>query len=485
MCFFMNLQLQKPLLIGGLALSAGLLGMDMIHHALTDVGDLLLMGTTIAGGGYWWWSRHRSIAPKAAPGPVDRAALEQAIARVRIIGERLTAAGLDATELQRQLQQSLAQLSEPHYRLAVTGPGRTGKTKLIEALPRAIRANAQASANEERAVEIIETPGLFAPGAENRDGEIDASLTLADLVLFVINGDLTATAYQFLAALSKRQRLLLAFNQQDRYLPIDRETVTQKIRSTLGSLLAGADVLATSAYPAEIKVKAIQADGSVVESLERPSVVVENLTDRLQAVFTAEGTDLRIASTYRQVAKLETWGKQQLNDLRRAKAMPAIEQSQWIVGAAAFANPLPALDLLATAAVNVQMIMDLGAIYQQKFSLEQAQVVASNLGGLLLKLGLVEFSTQTIGQLLKTNPATYAIGGLIQGLSAAYLTRIVGLALVEYLEEQEELVPTAAGNLDRLGAILNRVFQANQHMATLQGFVQQGIDRLVPSSQTV
>jgi uncharacterized protein len=469
----MNLQLQKPVLIGGLALSAGLLGMDVIHHALTDVGDLLLMGTTIAGGGYWWWSRQRSAAPSVTPGPIDQAGLEQAIARVRTIGERLTAAGLDATELQRQLQQALEQLSSPHYRLAVTGSGRTGKTKLIEVLPKV---------SGDRQVETTETPALFAPGAENRDGEINESLTLADLVLFVINGDLTATAYQFLERLSKRQRLLLAFNQQDRYLPIDRETVTQKLRSTVSGLLAGADLLATSAYPAEIKVKAVQADGSVVESLERPPVVVENLTDRLEGVWSAEGPQLRIASTYRQVAKLEIWGQKQLNDLRRAKAMQVIEQSQWIVGAAAFANPVPALDLLATAAVNVQMIMDLGAIYQQKFSLEQAQVVASSLGGLLLKLGLVEFSTQTIGQILKTNPATYAIGGLIQGLSAAYLTRIVGLALVEYLEEQPENVPRGAWNLERFGSILSGVFQANQRFAMVQEFVQNGLGRLGPGS---
>jgi uncharacterized protein len=469
----MNLQLQKPVLIGGLALSAGLLGMDVIHHALTDVGDLLLIGTTLAGGGYWWWSRNRSNLPQAAPGPVDQAELEQAIARVRMIGERLAGAGLDATELQRQLQQALEQLSSPHYRLAVTGPRRTGKTKLIAVLPKAVG---------ERQVEATETPALFAPGAENRDEEIDEALTLADLVLFVINGDLTATAYQFLEKLSQRQRLLLAFNQQDRYLPIDRETVTQKIRSTVSGLLGGADVLATSAYPADIKVKTVQADGSMVESLERPPVVVENLSDRLQTVLTTEGPQLRIASTYRQVAKLETWGQKQLNDLRRAQAMPAIEQSQWIVGAAAFANPVPALDLLATAAVNAQMIMDLGAIYQQKFSLEQAQVVASNLGGLLLKLGLVEFSTQTIGQILKTNPATYAIGGLIQGLSAAYLTRIVGLALVEYLEEQPENVPSGSWNLERFSSILSGVFQANQRFAMVQEFVRNGLGRLEPSS---
>jgi uncharacterized protein len=472
------MSLQKPVLIGGLALSAGLLGMDVIHHALTDVGDLLLMGTTLAGGGYWWWSKNRSIPPKASPSPVNQATLEQLVARVKTIGDRLTAAGLDATELQQQLQQALEHLSVHHYQLAVTGPGRTGKTKLLKALPQEIG---------ERALKVTETAALFAAGENNEDGVTDDALSLADLVLFVINGDLTATTYQYLEKLSKRQRLLLAFNQQDRYLPADRTTVAQKIRNTVSALLPAADVLTTTAAPAAIKVKAIQADGSVVESIEYPPVVMDALTERLQAVLTAEGEQLRLASTYRRVARLQTRGQKQLNDQRRTKALPVIEQSQWIVGAAAFANPLPALDLLATAAVNVQMIVDLGAIYQQKFSLEQAQVVASSLGGLLLKLGLVEFTTQTIGQILKTNAATYAIGGLIQGLSAAYLTRIVGLALIEYLAEQEEMVAVVGGvwNLDRFSPILDRVFQANQRLTMLQGFVQQGLDRFVPSSPAV
>jgi uncharacterized protein len=472
------MSLQKPVLIGGLALSAGLLGMDVIHHALTDVGDLLLIGTSLAGGGYWWWSQKRSIAPKASPSPVNQATLEQLVARVKTIGDRLTAAGLDATELQRQLQQAIEHLNVPHYQLAVTGPGRTGKTKLIEALPHEIG---------ERALKVTETSALFAAGENNEDGVTDNALSLADLVLFVINGDLTATTYQYLEKLSKRQRLLLAFNQQDRYLPADRATVAQKIRNTVSGLLPAADVLATTAAPTAIKVRAIQADGSVVESIEHPPIVMDALTERLQAVLTAEGEQLRLASTYRRVEQLQTQGQKQLNDQRRTKALPVIEQSQWIVGAAAFANPLPALDLLATVAVNVQMIVDLGAIYQQKFSLEQAQVIASSLGGLLLKLGLVEFTTQTIGQILKTNAATYAIGGLIQGLSAAYLTRIVGLALIEYLAEQEEMVAVVGGvwNLDRFSPILDRVFQANQRLAMLQGFVQQGLDRFVPSSQAV
>jgi uncharacterized protein (DUF697 family) len=86
-----------------------------------------------------------------------------------------------------------------------------------------------------------------------------------------------------------------------------------------------------------------------------------------------------------------------------------IEQYQWIAAAAAFANPVPALDLLATAAISAQVVTDLGEIYQQKFSLQQAQAAAKTLGSLMLKLGLVELSTQTIGTILKGNAFTHIL----------------------------------------------------------------------------
>ncbi|NEQ25996.1 MAG: DUF697 domain-containing protein, partial [Microcoleus sp. SIO2G3] len=92
-------------------------------------------------------------------------------------------------------------------------------------------------------------------------------------------------------------------------------------------------------------------------------------------------------------------------------------------------------------------------------------------------------SSQAIAPLLKSHALTYVAGGTLQGLSAAYLTRIAGLTLVEYFEEQSWSATPAVGlQLDRLGEKLQLVFQANQRLAFLQGLVKQGIDRLTPST---
>jgi len=167
--------------------------------------------------------------------------------------------------------------------------------------------------------------------------------------------------------------------------------------------------------------------------------------------------------------------------VRRDRALPLIDQAQWIVATTAFANPFPALDLLAAAAINAQMVMDLSKLYQQKFSLNQAKTVATTMASLMVKLGVVEISTQAIATVLKTNVVTYIAGGLLQGVSAAYLTRLAGLTLIEYFEGD---IPDGTVKRDLLQQIMEKIFQQNQRIPFLQAFVKQAVDKLKSTTLT-
>ena len=99
----------------------------------------------------------------------------------------------------------------------------------------------------------------------------------------------------------------------------------------------------------------------------------------------------------------------------------------------------------------------------------------------MIKLGIVEVSTQAIGTLLKTNALTYMAGGAVQGVSGAYLTRIAGLALIEYWESDDRSSTDTAPPIqrDRLQTIIKTVFQQNQRSAFFQGFVTHAFDRII------
>jgi uncharacterized protein len=466
----MSLQIQKPILVGGLAV-AGFLGLDLLSHAVASNGNVLVLGTMAIGGGYWLWSKNRGTTV-TQPIKIDSSTLTRLSDQVKLIADQLTIEGGNSESLRQSLVQALQQVDRQHYRLAVTGAARVGKTSVIAALPATDFISAQP-------LELTETAALFE--VDGADWQISQVLQQADLVVFVTNGDLTATEFAYLSKL--QQQVVVVLNKQDQLAPVDRDTVYQNIQRTVAGLTN--QVVVIAAKPAPIKVRAIAASGDVQESIEQPPIEITPLTNALRTVLAASGAQLVLNTTYWEVDRLKNTGKAQLNGLRRARALPIIEQRQWIAGATAFANPLPALDLLATAAVNAQTIVDLSAIYQQPFSIELGQSAASAMGGLLLKLGLVEVSTQAIGSILKTNAVTYVAGGLVQGMSAAYLTRIVGLTLMEYFADRDMVAAQTnpVWNPDRFGTLLQQVFQANQRLTVMQEFVQQGIQRLLPDPQ--
>jgi GTPase SAR1 family protein len=409
---------------------------------------------------------------------VNRADVDKAIAQTQVIINQLAQEAVNHPHL-AILRENLAklplELDRKEINLAVTGGKSVGKSTVIEVLKTAPTIQGMS-------LNFAETAPLFSVAGENSDVVILSEMQKSDFVLFLTNGDLTDSEFQVLQQLKAgKQPSLLVFNKQDQYQPDERATVFQSLKQRIG-----ANVVATAASPVPVKVRKHEEDGSFQEWMEQPTPDIQQLTQQLAAVVGQQGEQLVCNTTNRKVLLLKAEAKNCLNGVRRDQATPFIEQYQWIAAAAAFANPVPALDILATAAITAQMVIDLGNIYQQKISWEQAQQVAGTMGSLMLKLGLVELSTRAVTGILKTNVATFVAGGMVEGVSAAYLTRVAGLSLVAYFEQQEiALESGSALNLDKLRQVLQTVFQQNQKMAVLEAFVKQGVKRLLPEAKPV
>ncbi len=489
----MAVKLRRPILVGGVGLSFSLWALQSLHHSVAQLGEFAVLGAIAVGSCLWLFQQGRAKDAQKQPdsSPLNRATVEKAIALADGMVSQLEAEAENheaLAGLRQQVAQLKAELDRQEIRLAVTGGKAVGKTTLIQELESSWVPQLQ------QPLCLRETPALFTGTDAGKKLETAALATAiaSDLVLFVTNGDLTEPEFQILQHLAAaNQRSVLVFNKQDQYLPEERATVLlslrQRMQEMLGAQVAAGELRAfgIAASPNPVKVRQQQSDGSVREWLEKPAPETKQLTDQLAQILVQEGQQLMWATTRRAAVELKAEAKTVLNRVTRDRAVPVIEQYQWIAAAAAFANPVPALDLLATAAINAQLVMELGAIYQQKFSFQQAQAVAGTLGSLMLKLGLVELSTQTIGTVLKSNAVTFVAGGAVQGVSAAYLTRLAGMSLVEYFQEQDAGTTSEAGsplNLDQLGQKLQRVFQQNQQVAFLQSFVKLGVGRLLPES---
>ncbi|MFN6530871.1 YcjF family protein [Nostoc sp. ChiSLP03a] len=475
----MVVKLQRPILVGGLGLSFSLWMLDSWHDSIVQVGEFGLLSVLAVGGGLWLFQQKRSkdSLEQLDGMVVDRTTVESAIAKTETVINQLAqeAENHPALEtLREQVAQLLLELDRQQIKVAVTGGKSVGKSTLIQVLEQNLET--------QNSVSLQETAPLFREVGENSDAAILAEVAKSDFVLFLTNGDLTDSEFQTLQQLkAANQPNMLVFNKQDQYLTDESANIFSQLKQRMQG-----NVVATAASPVAIKVRKHEADGSVQEWMEQPAADIQQLTHHLGEVLAQQGQRLVWLTTMRKAGLLKAEAKNWLNETRRDRATPIIEQYQWIAAAAAFANPVPAFDILATAAINAQMVMDLGNIYQQKFSLEQAQTVAGTMGSLMLKLGLVELSTKAISTVLKSNAVTFVAGGVVQGVSAAYLTRVAGLSLVEYFQQQEIAIDSGTGlNLENLRQTLQKVFQQNQQIGFLQGFVKQGMKRLLPEVQPV
>ncbi|MBD2327557.1 DUF697 domain-containing protein [Alkalinema sp. FACHB-956] len=470
--------------LGGLGLAASIWILDGITDWLGEWVPAIVLGSGAAWA-YLSFAKPQRQLVYRRPVTVERVktALVEAEAVVNQLAAEVKELAIEGSaqqvsEFRTQLHEILAELKREDIRLVAMGGKRVGKTTLTQLL------QTQWATDISHKIHLQDSPELFAAAEAGLSMEAEAwQLAKAgDLVLFVTEGDLTESQIQAIKKLTEaHRRTVVVFNKQDQYLPKEQAEILSKIRDRLRGMVAPEDVVSVAGQPRPMKVRQHQADGSIQEWLEEPEPQITDLTTRLETILATEGQKLILASSLGNVEALKVDAKIKLNQVRRDRAMPIIERAQWVIAGTAFANPFPALDLLATAAISGQMVVELSHLYQKKFSLEQGKTIAKTLAELMVKLGIVEVSTQAIGVVLKTNAITYVAGGALQGVSAAYLTRIAGLALVNYFEGEGE---TTTIRKDRLQDILKQVFQQNQRSAFIQGFVKQAIDKLMADPQS-
>lgn len=482
----MTVKLQRPILVGGIGLSVLLWLLDSVQHSMAELGEATILGIMAAGVGVWLFKKPQSpqIHKPTVISPPTKEAAQEAIALSTATIDNLSkeAEGSKShkeicspiTQLRQQVTKLTEELERQEISIAVTGGQGVGKTSLAKIL------RSEWVSHHSQKLEIMDISWPQEWTIKNDDTQL-YPLSPYDLILFITTGDLIDSEYQFLSkSTSLGQRFLLVWNKQDQYLPDQKPQILQKLKETLSRINSAEDVVGVVASPNLVKVRKHQSDGSIQESIEQPLPEISGLIEKLDKILTQESQQLVWATTKRKAKIITLEAKNILNQVRRESAIPVIEQYQWIAAATAFANPVPALDLLATAAINAQLIVDLSGIYQQKFSLEQGKQVAGTIAELMLKLGLVELSTKTLTTILKSNAVTFVAGGAVQGVSSAYLTRVAGMSLVEYFQSQKD---SNSVNIEKLGKILQNVFSQTLQNNFLNSFVSQVMSHILPQDK--
>ncbi|MDZ8263413.1 GTP-binding protein [Nostoc sp. ChiQUE01b] len=396
--------------------------------------------------------------------------------------------GLVKPELEA-LRATLNKLDSNVIRIAVFGLVSRGKSAVLNALlgdkilqtgplngvtqwPRSVRWQPGGKV----LVELIDTPGLDEIAGESRADMAREVVHQADLILFIVSGDITRTEYQALLELRQSQKpLILVFNKIDLYPDTDRGVIYQNLQqlgagnhatcSTWGNPIALGvspwektavapqakpllpdEIVMVAAEPAAMEVRVEWPDGRVSYEWETPPPQVDELKETILNILNREGRSLLALNALIQARDAEVAIAQKTIDLREKEAEEIIWQFTKYKALAVMLNPIAFLDILGGTVADLALIRALARLYGLPMTSYEAGKILKTIlfssGGLLLGelgssflLGLGKTTAAITSGDNPSNITAFAGSAIAQAGIAGYGAYSVGKAAQVYLEK--------------------------------------------------
>lgn len=322
--------------------------------------------------------------------------------------------------------------------------------------------------NFDRGLQLVDTPGILEAGREGFDREKHArsQASRADLMLVVVDGDLRESEFKIIESLSGLgKRLLIALNKCDLRGEEEERRLLALIKARCRGLLQPEDVIPVSAAP-----QSIPRPG---KHPWQPPAEINSLINRLAIVLHAEGEELLADNILLQCRHLGDSGRELLSKQRNREAIKCIDRYSWITGGVVGATPLPGVDLLGTAAVNAQMVMEVAKIYGVTLTRKRAQELAVSVGRTIAGVGVVKGSMSIIGSALSLSLPTLLVSKVIQGVAAAWLTKVAGATFVTYFEQDQDW---GDGGIQE---VVQQHYDLNRRKVSMEKFLEIAIRRVV------
>jgi len=379
-------------------------------------------------------------------------------------------------------QDIASELAKGNIQVVVFGTGSAGKTSLVNALMGRMvgKVNAPMGTTEigetyhlqlqgiEREILITDTPGILEAGMGGSErGTLARSLaTDANLLIFVVDNDLRQSEYYSLQALVEiGKRSLIILNKTDLYTEADQTIILAKLRERVKTFLDPSDVISIAANPQSIRLET----GEILQ----PEPDIMPLIRRMATILRSEGEELIADNILLQSQRLGEEARRLIDTQRKREAEKIVERFQWIGAGVIAVTPLPVIDLIATAAVNTQMVIEIGKIYGCELNADRGRELALSLAKTLGSLGVVKGVIQLVSTALQLNIATLVVGRAIQAVSAAYLTRIAGKSFIEYFRHDQDW---GDGGMTE---VVQRQFQLTRRDEFVKQFVQDAFAKII------
>lgn len=349
----------------------------------------------------------------------------------------------------KKLRSMLDKLEHGHLHIAVFGRVSVGKSSVLNALLGEEAFSVSVLHGETKTegiaewqevdaggVYLIDTPGINEIDGEERERLAHEVANRSDLLLFVVDSDLTDVELNALKLVAETQRpIILVVNKADQYNEEEILQLRNIIRKRVKGIISPENIVFTAASPSKQTVIYVDENGNEQETVRQRPVDIINLKSRLWDIIESEGKTLSALNASLFAGDLSEQLGEKLLAARKKVGEDTIHMYCIGKGIAVALNPVPIADLLAAAAIDISMVIHLSRIYGLPMSKSEAgdliKTIAAQMLALYATFWVIHFASSALK--IGTAGVSTVVTGVAQGAVAWYSTLVVGRVAEEYL----------------------------------------------------
>jgi small GTP-binding protein len=345
----------------------------------------------------------------------------------------------------------LDKIEHGHLHLSVFGRVSTGKSSLLNALIGEERFSVSPIHGETRyssmeawnevdvgGVFLIDTPGLDEAGGEDREALAKEVAGRSDLVVFVVDSDVTETELEALkAVLAQGRPVIVALNKSDLYTGSEIDALLGSIRAKTHGLIEPEHVVVACAQPRAQTLVEVDASGREITTERTRDPDIAALRLKLWEILEAEGKTLAALNASLFAADLSDQVGRRIFAARRELGDRLVRTYCIGKGVAVALNPVPVADLFAAAFIDVGMVVHLSRVYDLPLTRKEAGSIVRVIIAESAALMTTVWALHLVSSALKVGTlglSTILTAGA-QGAIAYYSTYLVGEAAGKYLAD--------------------------------------------------
>ncbi len=348
-----------------------------------------------------------------------------------------------------QVKGMLDKLEHGHIHIAVFGRVSVGKSSLLnallgkEAFSVSVLHGETKTSNQQAWEEyadgglyLIDTPGINEVDGEERERIAHEVASRADLLLFVIDSDITDVELRALKIVAQTHRpTILVINKADRYIAKEKAQLLDVLKERTQGIILPENIIFTTAQETRQTIIVVDNDGNEHETERVRPVEILSLKTRLWEILEAEGKTLAALNASLFAGNLSEEVGKRILAVKHQMGEDIINMYCLAKSLAVAVNPIPFADLVAAAAIDGSMIVHLSRLYGLPMTTSEAgELIKTIIGQLLILMGTTwALHVGATALKLTTGGLSTIVTAATQGAVAWYSTLVVGRVAEKWL----------------------------------------------------